>query len=259
MRRGFPIRTSADQRSLASPRGFSQRATSFIASWRQGIHRTLLSRSTHHPSPHAGPSPTPRPQWFTLMPSYTKLSLPTNQSDAPVKQHAIGATRAPAPGRPDSHLVGAARRRTPNLAWRRSDSNRRPPACKAGALPLSYAPGNRDRTSASATPRRAAVPRRSLLSASGGFSPPPAGRPAKMGQGGLEPPTPRLSSVCSDQLSYWPTAQGPPRGDTPRRDQPSLKPPKARISPGPNLSRHCVRMRGRCPGGNRPRHAPRRH
>jgi hypothetical protein len=27
-----------------------------------------------------------------------------------------------------------------------------------------------------------------------------------MGQGGLEPPTPRLSSVCSNQLSYWPTA-----------------------------------------------------
>ena len=44
---GFPIRTSADQRSLASPRGFSQRATSFIASWRQGIHRTPLSRSHH--------------------------------------------------------------------------------------------------------------------------------------------------------------------------------------------------------------------
>src|SRR5919112_3330624 len=48
-RRGFPIRTSADQRSLASPRGFSQRATSFIASWRQGIHRTPLS---HSPSIH---------------------------------------------------------------------------------------------------------------------------------------------------------------------------------------------------------------
>ena len=42
---GFPIRTSADHRSLASPHGLSQRATSFIASWRQGIHRTLLSRS----------------------------------------------------------------------------------------------------------------------------------------------------------------------------------------------------------------------
>ena len=48
LRRGFPIRTSADQRSLASPRGFSQRATSFIASWRQGIHRTPLSRSKSH-------------------------------------------------------------------------------------------------------------------------------------------------------------------------------------------------------------------
>ena len=54
---GFPIRTSADQRSLASPRGFSQRATSFIASWRQGIHRTPLSRSiSHHHRPHAGPN-----------------------------------------------------------------------------------------------------------------------------------------------------------------------------------------------------------
>ena len=45
---GFPIRTSADQRSLASPRGFSQRATSFIASWRQGIHRTPFIHSNAH-------------------------------------------------------------------------------------------------------------------------------------------------------------------------------------------------------------------
>ena len=51
MRRGFPIRTSADQRSLASPRGFSQRATSFIAFWRQGIHRTPLSHSLSPPPP----------------------------------------------------------------------------------------------------------------------------------------------------------------------------------------------------------------
>ena len=36
---GCPIRTSTDQRLLAAPRGFSQRATSFIASWCQGIHR----------------------------------------------------------------------------------------------------------------------------------------------------------------------------------------------------------------------------
>ena len=50
---GFPIRTSADQRSLASPRGFSQRATSFIASWRQGIHRTPFSCSRMTPTPPA--------------------------------------------------------------------------------------------------------------------------------------------------------------------------------------------------------------
>ena len=42
---GCPIRTSTDQRLLAAPHGFSQRATSFIASWCQGIHRMPLLRS----------------------------------------------------------------------------------------------------------------------------------------------------------------------------------------------------------------------
>ena len=35
---GFPIRKSTDQRVLPPPRGLSQVTTSFIASWRQGIH-----------------------------------------------------------------------------------------------------------------------------------------------------------------------------------------------------------------------------
>ena len=35
---GFPIRTSPDRCLLATPRSFSQPATSFIGSWRQGIH-----------------------------------------------------------------------------------------------------------------------------------------------------------------------------------------------------------------------------
>jgi hypothetical protein len=39
---GFPIRISADQSFFAAPHGFSQRSTSFIASQRQGIHRTPL-------------------------------------------------------------------------------------------------------------------------------------------------------------------------------------------------------------------------
>ena len=54
------------------------------------------------------------------------------------------------------------------LPWSQSGSNRRPPACKAGALPAELWPLH------------------------------------PLGLGGLEPPTPRLSSVCSNQLSYRP-------------------------------------------------------
>ena len=41
---GFPIRRSSDQSLLATPRSFSQHATSFIASIRQGIHQMPLKR-----------------------------------------------------------------------------------------------------------------------------------------------------------------------------------------------------------------------
>ena len=43
LRVGFPIRTCSDQRLLPSPRTFSQGATSFIASYRQGIHQVPFS------------------------------------------------------------------------------------------------------------------------------------------------------------------------------------------------------------------------
>ena len=55
--------------------------------------------------------------------------------------------------------------------WSQSGSNRRPSACKADALPAELWP---------------------LVI------------PLVVGLGGLEPPTPRLSSVCSNQLSYRP-------------------------------------------------------
>ena len=45
---GYPIRISRDQRSLASPPGFSQRATSFIASQCQGIHQMPLLALERH-------------------------------------------------------------------------------------------------------------------------------------------------------------------------------------------------------------------
>ena len=45
---GCPVRTSADQWLLAPPRGFSQLAASFFASWSLGIHRPpLLSFPLH--------------------------------------------------------------------------------------------------------------------------------------------------------------------------------------------------------------------
>ena len=48
---GCPIRRSRDHRSLASPPGFSQRATSFIASQCQGIHQMpfLVLDRRHRP------------------------------------------------------------------------------------------------------------------------------------------------------------------------------------------------------------------
>ena len=50
LRPGFPIRISADQSLLAAPHGLSQRVTSFIASWHQGIHQMpflTLDQLTH--------------------------------------------------------------------------------------------------------------------------------------------------------------------------------------------------------------------
>ena len=88
--------------------------------------------------------------------------------------------------------------------WRRSVSNRRPPACKAGALPLSYAPIIREPTNHTTRPSPAA--RSTTLQ----------GSHSVVGQGGLEPPTPRLSSVCSNQLSYWPQSSQPTRKTQPK-------------------------------------------
>jgi hypothetical protein len=59
-----------DQSLLAAPHGFSQRATSFIASWCQGIHRMPFSyskvlaaraftRSTNNVAHHAQEPSTP--------------------------------------------------------------------------------------------------------------------------------------------------------------------------------------------------------
>src|SRR3978361_1331016 len=113
---GFPIRISTDQRLLAAPHGFSQRATSFIASWCQGIHRMPLSRSKHQT--HAQEPPTlgctpnmDKTRACTLVIPSTQLSslgasVRTPQSSA--SEHA----RAHSSPRSDQHRLRHAQMRT---------------------------------------------------------------------------------------------------------------------------------------------------
>jgi hypothetical protein len=82
-------------------------------------------------------------------------------------------------------IVATRRRSSPDDPgwWSQTGSNRRPPACKAGALPTELWP----RTGTHA-PRR----------------PEPRTRESLVGLGRLELPTSRLSSARSNQLSYKP-------------------------------------------------------
>jgi hypothetical protein len=77
--------------------------------------------------------------------------------------------------------------------WSQTGSNRRPHACKARALPTELWPrqttDDRPQTTDKATFRRLSSALR---------------RPIMVGLGGLEPPTSRLSSARSNQLSYKP-------------------------------------------------------
>ena len=73
------------------------------------------------------------------------------------------------------------------VRWRLRDSNSRPPACKAGALPTELSPHGLDSLS---------YPLRSYMD-------------FLLGLSGLEPPTSRLSGVRSNRLSYKPSFISP--------------------------------------------------
>ena len=105
--RGFPIRTSADQRSLASPRGFSQRATSFIASWRQGIHRTPFFHSSTPPPARStntqGSSPSAPDRASNQTTDQYQLSRYPSEQPQPMPPQ--GSTNQEPPQRYQSHLT----------------------------------------------------------------------------------------------------------------------------------------------------------
>ena len=78
---GCPIRTSADQSLLAAPHGLSQPITSFIASWRQGIHRTPFLHLIHEL--HHAQGKTPRAELHSIsaisIPAITSFTMSYNR------------------------------------------------------------------------------------------------------------------------------------------------------------------------------------
>ncbi len=152
---GFPIRRSLDQRLFAAPQGLSQRTTSFIASQRQGIHRTplwhliALMIDARHPQPA---SRRIRPAADTARKTFTQQhgSCAPRRFHAGAPNHAVplhdvtypharsedhAGTRSSLLSQPDS-LDTLSRSRW----WSRTGSNRRPHACKARALPTELRP-----------------------------------------------------------------------------------------------------------------------
>ena len=245
LRGGCPIRISTDQSLLAAPHGFSQRATSFIASWCQGIHRMPLSCShtTHAQQPSTQRqkimSPGENPRKHKPMPaqsppyirkysaSHATFMSPSDRhtpnplaSDRPISQPArrVRPTRDPAAPRERTNLFTL----TKNQLIRRKPPVRQfgtklsshflmmpgggrrvrtddPLLAKQVLSQLSYAPtigqhspdSHPDQLSATSSPGKQPSQ-----------TPDPSQPETLVGQGGLEPPTPRLSSVCSNQLSY---------------------------------------------------------
>ena len=178
---GSPIRRSPDRSLFAAPRGLSQRTTSFIASYRLGIHRTPFSRlirpgrrqtlagrrtsrtlSIRPPRPPLGEPACGR---RSVCASVTARAgaLPRGRARGAVTSLSLHDVRAGAcPGRTRWHPGGRRQRakrmraRSPRLAagwWSLPGSNRRPSACKADALPAELRPRAGRRSSRPAGPR----------------------------------------------------------------------------------------------------------
>jgi hypothetical protein len=160
---GFPIRKSADQSLFAAPHGLSQRTTSFIASQRQGIHRIPLRHlialivdarlglwSDPQPQGFGHRSERPanfldtfvmttasmrlRPIWIdtkgTDARSGTTIASPLHDLKTTREGCKEASSRIPLEQAPAASFVW----------WSQTGSNRRPPACKAGALPAELWP-----------------------------------------------------------------------------------------------------------------------
>ena len=92
--------------------------------------------------------------------------------------------------------------------WRMTGSNRRPPACKAGALPAELIPQKGHTLQPTFLPTSMLLlslyPTLRQLSTQDSYA-----GPRLVGLVGLEPTTPALSRRCSNQLSYRPNRSLP--------------------------------------------------
>ena len=134
---GFPIRISPDQRLFAPPRSFSQLITSFIASESQGIHPAplltfliiLLYYCTRFYSYTLLPEEI---FWRTVV--TLVLFLPYWVSLLPTCQRTLLFPRFCKRFNIPDKILPALCLSFLTFLWRITDSNRWPPACRAGAL-----------------------------------------------------------------------------------------------------------------------------
>ena len=147
---GFPIRKSPDQSLLAAPQGLSQRATSFIASRRQGIHQMPLCHLQSE-TPCTGTSPVHGPSEQVEGLRSAKTHLPTCRD-----HRRIPLAENPSPSRQRQDLftiskepLAEARRKTPPDHPKHLPAaldSRRPTTTGWCAPPPRNGGGERDRT-----------------------------------------------------------------------------------------------------------------
>ncbi len=217
-----PFGDPRDQSLLAAPPGLSQRATSFIASWRQGIHQMPLL-SLNPPSGNRAPPGESKRQRTTN--THHKARIPMPNCPRP----ANGKTKKKGAGEPCQH---------PSAHDPRSP-RREPRARGTGTIiTTSRCPKS------TPTPRHRQDRRRARARGTPTGGPadqatrprPPAGRAGLVGLGRLERPTSRLSGVRSDQLSYRPEGYPTDHGQAP---------PEGGAGHGPSV----VCAKGRADGG----------
>ena len=208
---GCPIRRSRDRRSRASPPGFSQRATSFIASQCQGIHQMPFVHASAAPNGKTHPAIGNR-----ISPGYRSprqrqgnhrrgtLSLPVEPppdktGDPPSEDTSCGIRTRTLRRRPDTTTV------TQLASLQFAISN-------AAALPKGAAPAisslgcrvGRTHASLSARPQIPTLPMPPLVKGEG-LAATPQRSPVEVT--GLEPAPSCLQSRRSSQLSYTPVPQ----------------------------------------------------